>query len=381
MKSSDVVEQRNDPMPLPSQVDVDLADPANAVDPQAVERLVSQISLRDSQAVLAFGSDAQEELTRISDSMLEQVRSKDLGTAGDALNDMVAALRGFDTKQNDSGRPGWLSRLFGWGSDATRMLQRYEKARDQIDAIMDRLDGHQTELMIDIETLDRLYEANLDYFRALELHIAAGERRLAKADEEELPVLERQAAAADQALAAQKLRDARMVRDLLERRVHDLRLTRQVTLQSLPSIRMVQENDKALVARIRSMLVNTVPLWRQQLAQALTIQRARETAATVDAANDLTNELLRANAVNLRDANREARRQAERGVYDIEAVSEANQLLVEAIEEGLRIADEGREARDKAGLELDRLENQLRESLAAASARQVSERGGPQRAA
>jgi uncharacterized protein YaaN involved in tellurite resistance len=233
---------------------------------------------------------------------------------------------------------------------------------------MDRLDGQQTALMIDIETLDRLYDANLDYFHALELHIAAGERRLATIDEKELPALAHAADNADGGLGAQKLRDARMLRELLERRLHDLRLTRQVTLQSLPGIRLVQENDKALVARIQSMLANTVPLWRQQLAQALTIERARETAATVDAANDLTNELLRANAVNLRNANRDARRQAERAVFDIDAVSEANQLLIEAIEDGLRIADEGRAARARAGRELDSLEHQLRKSLAAARA-------------
>lgn len=166
------------------------------------------------------------------------------------------------------------------------------------------------------------------------------------------------------------VQDVRALQEDLERRVHDLRLTRQVTMESLPSIRLVQENDKALVGKIASALVNTVPLWRQQLAQALTIQRSRHAAATLAAATDLTDDLLRANAENLRHANREARQQVERGVFDMEAVSEANRTLIAAIEDGLRIAAAGREARARASAELDALEQQLRQSLSAASSRE-----------
>jgi uncharacterized protein YaaN involved in tellurite resistance len=185
-----------------------------------------------------------------------------------------------------------------------------------------------------------------------------------------VPEAERLASESGDTLAAQRLRDLRGARDDLERRVHDLRLTRQVTMQSLPSIRLVQENDKSLVGKINSTLVNTVPLWRQQLAQAVTIHRSRAAAETVAAASDLTNELLRANADNLRQANAETRRQTERGVFDIEAVAEANRTLIATIEDSLRIAEEGRAARAKANTELQALEHQLRESLAAASARE-----------
>jgi uncharacterized protein YaaN involved in tellurite resistance len=357
--------------------------PVSALDDVELDRLAAEIDLDDSHSVLQFGSRAQEDLTRISDEMLERVRSKDLGGAGDALNDMVLALRGFDLgKHAETGRPGWLDRLLGRANNTVRLLQRYEQARDQIDSMMDRLDAQQTLLLIDIETLDRLYQANLDYFHALERYIAAGERRLVRIDGEELPVLQARVDADEQAIVAQQLRDRRMTRDLLDRRLHDLRLTRQVTMQSLPSIRMVQDNDRSLVARIRSTLVNTVPLWRQQLAQALVVGRARETASTLDAANDLTNELLRSNAESLRDANREVRRQAERAVVDIDAVSEANRMLIESIEEGLRIADEGRSARARADRELHALEHQLRESLAAAGARGAAlPAADPQRAA
>jgi uncharacterized protein YaaN involved in tellurite resistance len=347
------------------------AAPTKAIEPAAVAALLGELNLGDSHSVLFFGSRAQEQLTTASDSMLERVRTKDVGPAGEALNDMVLTLRGFDLSGLDPNRKaGWFGRLLGKGRDAAKVLQRYEAVRDQIEDITGRLEQHKTGLLVDIESLDRLYAANLDYFHTLELYIAAGEQKLRELDEEVIPRQADLVGQGDDTLAAQQLRDLRAIRDDLERRVHDLRLTRQVTMQSLPSIRLVQENDKALVGKINSTLVNTVPLWRQQLAQALTIHRSREAAVAVGAASDLTNELLRSNADNLRQANAETRRQIERGIFDIEAVSEANKALIATIEDSLRIADDGRAARAKASAELDALERQLRESLAAASARE-----------
>jgi uncharacterized protein YaaN involved in tellurite resistance len=350
------------------------SDPAltsGSLEPAKVAALLTELDLNDSHAVLFFGSRAQEQLTTVSDSMLERVRAKDIGPAGEALNDMVLTLRGFDLSGLDPNRSGgWFSRLLGKGRDAAKVLQRYEQVRDQIEDITGRLEKHKTGLLVDIESLDRLYAANLDYFHTLEYYIAAGEQKLKDLDEQVIPAQAGVVAEAEDTLAAQRLRDLRAVRDDLERRVHDLRLTRQVSMQSLPSIRLVQENDKALVGKINSTLVNTVPLWRQQLAQALTIHRSRDAAEAVAAASDLTNDLLRANAENLREANAETRRQIERGVFDIEAVSEANAALIATIEDSLQIADAGRAARAKANAELEALEKQLRESLAAASARE-----------
>jgi uncharacterized protein YaaN involved in tellurite resistance len=340
------------------------------MEPAELTALLAELDLDDSHSVLLFGSRAQEQLTTVSDSMLERVRVKEVGPAGEALNDMVLTLRGFDLSGLDPNRKaGWFGRLLGKGRDAAKVLQRYEHVRDQIEDITGRLEKHKTDLMVDIESLDRLYAANLDYFHTLELYIAAGEEKLRELDDQVIPQQAREVDGSDSTLAAQHLRDLRAVRDDLDRRVHDLRLTRQVTMQSLPSIRLVQENDKALVGKINSTLVNTIPLWRQQLAQALTIHRSREAGEAVAAASDLTNDLLRANADNLREANAQTRRQIERGIFDIEAVSEANKTLIATIEDSLRIADEGRTARAKANAELDALEQQLRQSLAAASAR------------
>jgi uncharacterized protein YaaN involved in tellurite resistance len=213
--------------------------------------LLAELDLDDSHSVLFFGSRAQEELTTVSDRMLERVRSKDLGPAGSALSEMVLTLRGFDVGDLDPNRkPGWLDRLLGKGRDAARLLQQYEAVRDQIDHITEQLERHKTDLLIDIESLDRLYAANLDYFRTLERYIAAGAEKVRELDEVVIPAMEREAG--PDTLAAQRVRDLRARRDDLERRVHDLRLTRQVTLQGLPSIRLVQDNDKALVGKISS---------------------------------------------------------------------------------------------------------------------------------
>ncbi len=350
------------------------APPSRPLDPDKIAALLAELDLDDSHSILFFGSRAQEQLTTVSDSMLERVRTKDLGPAADALNDMVLTLRGFDISDLDPNRKtAWFDRLLGRGRDAAKVLQQYEQVRDQIEHITERLENHKTQLLIDIEALDRLYDANLDYFHTLELYIAAGEQKLDELNDTTIPA--HTEAMGDDALAAQRLHDLRAARDELDRRVHDLRLSRQVTMQGLPSIRLVQQNDKALVGKINSTLANTVPLWRQQLAQAVTIHRSREATASVSAASDLTNELLRANAENLQQANRETREQIERGVFDIKAVAEANQTLIDTIDEGLRIAEQGRAARAAANAELGALEQQLRQSLAAASARQQA--GGP----
>jgi uncharacterized protein YaaN involved in tellurite resistance len=301
--------------------------------------------------------------------MLEGVRNKDVGPAGEALNDMVSVLRGFNVDELDPSKQSFFTRLFNRTKPLVKLIQQYETVRNQIDTISNQLEGHKTKLLTDIVSLDRLYTANLEYFHTLELYIKAGEEKLLQIDQELIPKLQQQVTATDSVIQAQGLRDLRSTRDDLERRVYDLKLTRQVTMQSLPSIRLVQENDKGLVNKINSTMVNTIPLWRQQLAQAITIYRSGQAAETVKAATDLTNELLVANAENLKQANAQVRQQIERGVFDIETIKRANQTLIATIEESLRIADEGRRRRQEATLQLQACEAELRKTLAAARAR------------
>jgi len=332
-----------------------------------INEIAATITLNDTNSIIFFGSKAQERLTTISDDMLEGVRNKDTGSAGDALNEMISMLRGFDA--DDLEDSGFFARLLGRTKPVVKFIQRYETVRKQIDDITDNLEKHKTNLLTDVVSLDRLYNANLEYFHDLELYIAAGKEKLRELDQEIIPSLEQITTTSDDVLKAQELRDLRSARDNLERRVHDLLLTRQVTLQSLPSIRIVQENDKGLITKINSTMVNTIPLWRQQLATAVTIFRSSEASKAVKNANDLTNELLQKNAEMLKDANAEARRQSERGVFDIDVIHKANLTLIDTIEESLQIADEGKRLRNEAVIKLQHCETELKETLAAANAK------------
>lgn len=342
-----------------------------------IDRLMNEINLTDSNSIIFFGSKAQQELTTISDSMLEGVRNKDVGSAGASLNSMVGVLRGFEVADFDPNKqPGFLIRLFrklfGGVSPVAKFIQQYEGVRRQVDTVTDDLEKHKTLLLRDIKSLDKLYSANLSYFHNLEAYILAGEQKLQIIDNTMIPAAEKKAAESDEVLLAQELRDLRSGRDDLERRIHDLRLTRQVAMQGLPSIRLIQENDKGLVNKINSTLVNTVPLWRQQLAQAVTIFRSAEAAKSVKAASDLTNELLEKNSENLRTANKTVREELERGVFDVNAVRRANENLIATVEESLQIADEGKRRRAEAEQQLTMMESELKATLKSASARTQS---------
>lgn len=333
-------------------------------DPERVAALARQVDIADAASIATFGAAAQARLAEVADRMLDGVRNQDTGPAGDALSAMLATLRGFDVTKL-GGKPGWFDRVLGRVGAAAAALQKYETVRGQIEAAGDRLEAHKTRLMEDVASLDRLYDATLEWFHALADHIAAGEQVLSRLDGETIPAAAKTAADGD-LLAAQKLRDLRGARDDLERRVHDLKLTRQVAMQALPQIRLVQENDKALVGKITSVMANTVPLWRAQLAQAVAVARMREAGRTLKEASDLTSSLLTANAETLRTGNAEARAQVERGAFDIAAVKAANDSLVATIEDSLRIADEAKRQRVEATAELARCEADLKRVLLAA---------------
>ena len=337
-----------------------------------IRQRMAELDIKSTQSIIGFGSKAQAELQVISQEMLQDVKNKDVGPAGDALASMVSSIRGFSVSELDVRRKqSWWEKLLGRAAPFAKFVARFEDVQGQIDKITDELLGHEHKLLKDVKALDKLYEKTLDFYHELALYIAAGEAKLKELDATTIPAAVAAMEAApetDQMLKAQELRDLRAARDDLERRVHDLKLTRQVTMQSLPSIRLVQENDKSLVTKINSTLVNTVPLWETQLAQAVTIQRSREAAEAIRGANDLTNELLTSNAKNLQDANRVVRTEMERGVFDIEAVREANATLIATIQESLAIADEGKKRRAAAETELVKMEADLRETLASSKA-------------
>ncbi len=358
------------PEPKGEVVPLSQATPAQSAE---IRKRMGELDMGNTNSIVAFGSRAQAELQEISRSMLEGVRNKDVGPAGDSLRSMVTAIRGFSMEELDVRRErSFFERLLGRAAPIARFAARFEEVQSQIDKIETDLLKHESLLLKDIESLDRLYEKTLDFYDELALYIAAGEAKLADIDATTIPAKEAEVAAAPEeqgVMKAQELRDLRAARDDLERRVHDLKLTRQVTMQSLPSIRLVQENDKSLVTKINSTLVNTVPLWETQLAQAVTIQRSAEAAESVREANDLTNDLLKSNAENLRQANKTIREEMERGVFDIEAVKAANENLIATINESLQIADEGKAKRAQAEADLQKMEQELKDTLASAKAR------------
>jgi len=339
-------------------------------DDPLVKRCKTEIDLKDSTSILFFGTKAQEQLTEISDKMLDGVKNKDVGSAGNALNEIISVLRGFDVVTlNPNKKPGLFDKMLGRAKPVAKFLQQYEEVKNQVESAAISLEQHKTKLLTDITYLDKLYEANLQYFRDLDAYIIAGDDFLHELDKEIIPELAKQAESSEDTIKSQELRDLRSARDDLERRTHDLRLTRQVAMQSLPGIRLVQENDKGLVNKITSTIANTIPLWRQQLATAVTIHRSNDAANTVKAATDLTNDLLQANAEAMKTANRNTREQIERGVFDIESIKMANQKLIETIEESLEISDQAKIKRAEAQKELEQCETQLRQTLQAASAR------------
>jgi uncharacterized protein YaaN involved in tellurite resistance len=362
------------PEPGPATAIVPLAQADSALSAEITRRM-AELDMSDTQSIVSFGSRAQAELQTISQAMLTDVRNKDVGPAGDSLRNIVSTIRGFSVSELDVRRErSWWERLLGRAAPFAQFTARFEKVQSQIDKVTEDLLSHEHKLLKDIKSLDMLYDKTLAFYDELALYIAAGEAKIAEMDSTTIPAKEAEVKAApenDQVMQAQELRDIRAARDDLERRVHDLKLTRQVTMQSLPSIRLVQENDKSLVTKINSTLVNTVPLWETQLAQAVTIQRSAEAARAVRDANDLTNELLTANAKNLRDSNRVIREEMERGVFDIDAVKQANADLIATINESLQIADEGKARRAAAEVELKKMEAELRHTLASAKARKT----------
>jgi uncharacterized protein YaaN involved in tellurite resistance len=352
-----------------------LADANPVVSAKILERM-NKINLNDTQSIVSFGSSAQLELQEISHMMLTDVRNKDLGPVGESLRNIVTTIRGFSVSELDVRRDrSWWDRLLGRATPFAKFTAKFEDVQIQIDKITDNLLDHEHTLLKDIKALDLLYDKTLQFYDELALYIAAGDEKIIEIDKKEIPKMESEIkikAEDDKIMAAQRIRNFRAARDDLERRVHDLKLTRQVTMQSLPSIRLVQENDKSLVNKINSTLVNTVPLWETQLAQTVTIQRSAETATAIHDASNLTNELLTKNANNLRSSNKVIREEMERSAFDIEAIIKANASLIGTIEDSLKIADEGKAQRAVAEVELKKMEAELRETLASEKSQNFS---------
>lgn len=328
----------------------------------AVLAFVERIDITNSETVLKYGNAAQNKISQFSDRILEDVKTKDTGAISDMLSKLVAELKGFDP---DAGKKG--SGLFGLfkkaGSDLTQMKAKFDKIEVNITEIINTLQGHQKQLISDSQMLDGLYSENEEYYHELTLYIIAGELKLKKLREEDLPPLLAKAQETADPADAQAANDFAQLIDRFEKRVHDLKLTRMASVQMGPQIRLMQTNDNVLAERIQSTIANTIPLWKSQMVIALGMQHAEEALHAQKAVTDMTNDLLKSNAEKLKTGTIETAREAERGIIDMETIRIANTSLIETLTEVQKIQREGAQKRAEASVELGRLEKELRDKI------------------
>lgn len=330
-------------------------------DRRAIEEFAQKIDLNNTDHVLLYGSDAQKKIADFSDSALATVRTNDTGEVGEMLVKLVNEIKGFG---DSAEKPKGLGGLFWNAKKAVSDMQtKYDKVEVNVDAIASSLEGYQVQLLKDISLFNHLYDMNTEYFKELTMYILAGEKRLAEVRRTTLEELKARATQSGDAMDAQRANDMAANCDRFEKKLHDLKLTRQVALQMAPQIRLLQNNDSLLVERIQSTLSNTLPLWKSQIVIALGLHRSQEALKAQTAVTDMTNELLRKNAAALKTGTIETAREAERGILDLNTLVETNQSLIDTISEVMKIQDEGRAQRVEAEKQLVNMENELKQKL------------------
>ena len=328
---------------------------------KVVDDFAQKIDLSNSSLVMQYGAAAQKKIAGFSDTALDKVRTKDLGEIGDQISDLVVELKGFDIEEEE--RKG----IFGWfkstGNKITAMKAKYDTAEQNVNKIAGALEKHQVQLMKDVVMLDKLYEMNLNYHKELSMYIIAGKKKLQQERATTLVELENKAKASNLAEDAQAANDYAQMCDNFEKKLHDLELTRMVSVQMSPQIRLVQNNDKLMTDKIQSTLVNTIPLWKSQMVLALGLAHSEQAVKAQREVSNLTNDLLRKNAERLKMSTIETAKESERGIVDMETLRQTNQSLIQTLDEVVKIQDEGRARRRAAEQELGRLENELKQKL------------------
>ena len=326
---------------------------------QMVSEFAEQINLDDSNAILQYGAGTQKKMADFSESALEKVKSKDLGEVGELLSDVVVELKGFDANEEKG-----LFGFFRKGKNKVEALKaRYNKVEANVEDICRVLEGHQVQLMKDIAVLDKMYEANMTYFKELTMYILAGKKRLADIRSGQLAQLVQRAQMSGLPEDAQSAKDLESKCDRFEKKLYDLELTRTISIQTAPQIRMVQGNNTMRVEKIQSTLVNTVPLWKSQMVLALGVAHSNDAVKAQREVSDMTNELLKKNAETLKMATVETARETERGIVDMETLQHTNQTLISTLDEVMQIQQDGRQKRAEAEVELRKMENELKVKL------------------
>ncbi len=327
---------------------------------QAVEAFSKKIEIHNQSAILQYGAAAQQKIADFSEAALESIRTKDLGEVGDMLSELVVELRGFSANQESKGFFGFFKK----GAKKIAALKAsYDKAEVNVEKISNPLEGHQIQLLKDIAMLDEMYKANLIHFKELSMYILAGKKRLEELRKTKLPEAIEKAKRSGLAEDSQVANDLAALYDRFEKKLHDLQLTRAVSIQMAPQIRLIQNNDTLMTEKIQSTLVNTIPLWKSQMVLALGLAHSQEAIKAQREVTDMTNELLRKNAETLKTGTIEAARESERGIIDIETLTATNQMLITTLDEVVKIQNEGRVKRKSAEGELVRIETELKQKL------------------
>lgn len=345
------------------------AEPAQAAAPEPqltpaerkmVDDFAAKIDLTNSSQILQYGAGAQKKMADFSESALENVRTKDLGEVGRMLSGVVAELKSFEVGDEEK---GLFARFKRGGNKVIAMKARYAKAETNVDQICDALEAHQVQLLKDISVLDRMYEVNRTYFKELSMYLLAGNKKLGEVNAKDLPALRKKAQETGLPEDAQAANDLSNMCGRFEKKLHDLDLTRTVSIQMAPQLRLVQNNDLVMSEKIQSTLVNTIPLWKSQMVLALGVEHSTQAAKAQREVTDMTNELLRKNADTLKTATIETQKESERGIVDIETLKHTNETLISTLDEVMQIQKDGREKRAQAEQELRKLETDLKDKL------------------
>ena len=325
-----------------------------------VDNFVKQIDLTNNNMILQYGAGAQKKMADFSEAALNNVRTKDLGEVGNMLSSLVIDLKSFDVTEQDKGFKGLFKKS---SNKITSMKAKYDKAEVNVNNVCTALENHQVTLMKDIALLDKMYAVNLTYFKELSMYILAGKKKLEEVRNGELAAAVAKANASNLPEDAQAAKDLQSMCDRFEKKIHDLELTRMISIQTAPQIRMVQNNDTLMAEKIQSTIVNTIPLWKSQMVLALGIEHSAQAAKAQREVTDMTNELLRKNADILKTATIDTAKESERGIVDLETLKHTNESLISTFDEVLKIQTEGREKRRNAEAEMQRMEDELKKKL------------------
>ena len=345
-----------EPEPLVKEEEVNLSPEERRM----VEEFAAKIDLHSSNMILQYGAGAQKKMADFSETALENVRTKDLGEVGEMLAGVVSELRTLEEEEEDK---GFFSFFKKSGNKLANMKAKYEKAEGNVERICDALESHQIQLLKDIAMLDKMYELNVTYFKELSMYIAAGKRKLEEVRTTEMAQLEAKAKGSGLPEDAQAVSDLSSLCNRFEKKIHDLELTRAVSLQMAPQIRLVQSNDTLMSEKIQSTIVNTIPLWKSQMVLAIGVENSAKAAKAQREVTDMTNALLRKNAETLKMATIETAKETERCIVDMETLKATNESLIATLDEVMKIQTEGKEKRRAAEVELNRMEGELKQKL------------------